>query len=441
MKISTLHRRKPARLVAAVSTVLVVGLMAAGCSSATAGADGASTTTTKGTTLTYYNDNPQDASKNQAYSDKIEKLTGYPVDYVASPSTDAFKTTVLSSIGTTKSGDLVKWWSGKALQGLAATGNLEDLTPVWDEAVKNGDISDDLRDAYSYKGKVYAMPTLASYWVAWYSKDIFKQAGIDAPPTTLAELDDDMAKIKAIGVTPMCTGQSEGWTSFVPFQMLLGEYSPDTYADLMENKAKFDDPKVKQALAEWKKWIDNGWTTAPDQKTFDCPAAMKAGKVAIQPLASWGNGLMKTAGLTPEEYGAFIPPSAVAGQAPAVFVEGGAIVVPKNAPHKDAALKVAASMVTTDYQQLPEAEQNDLTVNPKVVIYDPVLKDLAAQIEAQKPQQLIRYYEGLPPTLVTSTLSSLGGFMVTPDIQSLVSQLTDQAKQEWADWDKNPTIG
>ena len=127
------------------------------------------------------------------------------------------------------------------LQGLAATGQLQDLTKQWDDAVAAGEINDDLRPYYSYNGKVYAVPFVQSYWVTFYSKTAFEKAGIDAPPTTWSDLESDLGKLKGIG-EQYCTGQSEGWPSFVPFQTFVGAVSPDFYTKLTENKATFDDP-------------------------------------------------------------------------------------------------------------------------------------------------------------------------------------------------------
>lgn len=424
------------RAAAAVTAVALVGVALAACSSAAqAQKDGGTAA------LTMYNDNPQWKDGFVKAGQEIAKTTGYSLSPLSLPSTANYTQTVLSALPTNKSGDIIKWWSGKMLQGLAATGQLQDLTTQWDAAVKAGEINDALRPFYSYKGKVYAVPFVQSYWVTFYSKTAFQKAGIAAPPTTWTDLEADMAKLKTAGYQ-FCTGQSEGWPSFVPFQMFLGAESPSTYDELTQNKAKFDDAAVKTAMTTWKKWIDSGWMSPADTKTFDCPAAMKAGKIAMVPMGTWANGMFKTAGLTDSEYGAFLTPSMKDGQAPGLYLEGGAIAVPKNAPHKDGALKAIAAWMTAPVQKVWSGYIGDSSPNPNVTATDPVIQSVAQQVKDEKPTILNRYYESFPPKLVQSSISTLGGFMVDPStLDQTIAALNSQAKTEWAAWDSNPSIG
>ena len=73
------------------------------------------------------------------------------------------------------------------------------------------------------------------------------------------------------------------------------------------------------------------------------------------------------------------------GQAPGVFLEGGAIAVPKNAPHKAGALKAIAAWLTAPVQTVWSGYIGDSSPNPKVVATDPVIKSVAADVASQKP--------------------------------------------------------
>ena len=55
-------------------------------------------------------------------------------------------------------------------------------------------------------GKTYAVPFTFGIEGFWYNTDLFEQAGIDAPPTTLDELKDAVAKLKDAGITPIAVG-------------------------------------------------------------------------------------------------------------------------------------------------------------------------------------------------------------------------------------------
>jgi multiple sugar transport system substrate-binding protein len=60
-------------------------------------------------------------------------------------------------------------------------------------------IPQNLAQSGDYKGTQYGIPLLSSTSVLFYNTDLFAQAGIAGPPTTLAELQDDAHKITALG--------------------------------------------------------------------------------------------------------------------------------------------------------------------------------------------------------------------------------------------------
>lgn len=103
---------------------------------------------------------------------------------------------LLSSIAAGDAPDIfTEWWP--EIGSFAAKG---DLTPMnefftgqyknfksWEYpvAVQGG----------SYKNKVYAVPMSLNSWALYYNKALLSQAGIKKPPTTLAQLDSDQAKL------------------------------------------------------------------------------------------------------------------------------------------------------------------------------------------------------------------------------------------------------
>ncbi|WP_164743493.1 ABC transporter substrate-binding protein [Microbacterium sulfonylureivorans] len=434
MKFSSTSTARRRTVTIATAATLAVGLLA-GCSSGSGDADPESDT------VQWLTDAQDWTAKIEAVSPEIKDQTGVTVEPLTLPTTSNFIQTFLASLPTDKVSDVAKWTSGKYMQAAAATGDLEDLTPIWDAAVANGDLDDGLRPFFSHEGKVYGVPFTMSYWVMYYSKTLFEEAGISGPPTTWAELEDAAAKLKAIGAKT-CTGQADGWTPFIPFEMFVGAKSPEVYNELIENEVSFDDPQIEDAMSVWKEWIDNGWMTAPDQKFSDCPAGMKAGNVGMFPIGTWYNSSFEAAGLAEGDVGAFVVPSMEEGGSPAVFSEASAWVVPKNAPNKEAALKAVAAWLTEPVQRIWSENNPDTSINPKIKSTDPIIMSIVEQVEEQQATKLIRYYEALPPKLVTSTVNSLGGFMVDPgSLEKTLSDMSTQAPPAWEQWEKSPSVG
>lgn len=84
-----------------------------------------------------------------------------------------------------------------------------DITDKISDTVKK-QMSSSL-DSMSYDGKVYGVPVAAQPGGIWYSKDLFKQAGIDAEPTTFSELKTDVQKLRSAGIDPIALGGKDAW--------------------------------------------------------------------------------------------------------------------------------------------------------------------------------------------------------------------------------------
>ena len=175
------------------------------------------------------NDNPDWVDGFVAMGEVTAKTTGYTIKPLSLPDTVSYTQAALQSIGTNKSPDIVKWWSGKMLEALAASGNLEDLDAVWDEAVAAGNLDDALRPYYSYEGKAYGIPLGVSNSVHYYSKAAFEAAGITAAPQTFTEFEDDLQKLKDAGYTPLCLPAADAWPVIMPYQTIAAAIDPDFY--------------------------------------------------------------------------------------------------------------------------------------------------------------------------------------------------------------------
>ncbi|MGD6831777.1 ABC transporter substrate-binding protein [Sutcliffiella halmapala] len=60
-------------------------------------------------------------------------------------------------------------------------------------------------------GKLYGMPVNLEGYGFIYNKDLFEEAGITEPPTTISQLKDASEKLKAKGITPFSAGYGEWW--------------------------------------------------------------------------------------------------------------------------------------------------------------------------------------------------------------------------------------
>ncbi|MEU6126421.1 extracellular solute-binding protein [Streptomyces sp. NPDC047123] len=130
------------------------------------------------------------------------------------PSLESFEQIVKSSLRTSRTPDMLKYWSGYRLQDLARTGGITDLTRQWDAAAAKGWVDASLRDAFTYRHRVYGLPMNLAYWVFFHNPEVFREHRLRAPRTW----DEFLAvcgRLKKAGVTPL-HGTADGrWPSFI----------------------------------------------------------------------------------------------------------------------------------------------------------------------------------------------------------------------------------
>ncbi|MGV8851462.1 MAG: ABC transporter substrate-binding protein [Rhodoglobus sp.] len=352
------------------------------------------------------------------------------------PSTENYQQVIRSSLKTSSTTDLLKWWSGYRLQDLARSGGLANLDSAWDTAVENGWVNPETKSSFSYDGTVYGIPMYKSYWVIYYNKNVFAEVGI-TPPATWDEFMSNNEKIKAAGVAPMFATQEAGWTSFIWFEEILSKLDPEFYVKLMNGEASYTDAPAQEALEIWSDLYAKGYFTAPDVAWDNEPALFQEGAVAQVPMGTWRNGTFVANGMTEKDYGAYILPVIKEGVAPSVITESGVIAVAEKAPNKDEAIRTMSEWLNPDVQDVWVNSIKDTSANPNVVTNDPTLTSVTEQVAEIAPIELERYWEASPPALIETAVQHLGAFMVNPSKDNILPTLEKMqaiADTEWAKW-------
>ena len=118
----------------------------------------------------------------------------------------------------------------------------------------------------SVDGKWLGLPVKADIkTIIWYSPVAFKAGGYEVP-TTWAQLDALVEKMKADGKVPWSmgfeSGDATGWSGSDFIQdIMLVQQGPDFVNGLISGKVKYNDPGVKQAYQTYGKWaMDPAYT-------------------------------------------------------------------------------------------------------------------------------------------------------------------------------------
>ena len=239
--------------------------------------------------------------------------------------------------------------------------NANKVQPLTLTAADQQNVSATAVASESINGKVYAIPLDVQPEGIYYSKDLFAHAGITATPTTIPELEADVAKLKAVGVAPIAVGAKDAWpAAHWYYNFALRECSQATM-NAVGKTLKFTDPcwtKAGNDLAAFLKVkpFQAGFLTTAAQVGAGSSAGLVANhKAAMELMGAWDPGTIQT--LTPNQkplpdLGWFPFPAVPGGQGDPSGMMGGidGYSLSPNAPKE--AFKFLEFLVTTDQQKL-----------------------------------------------------------------------------------------
>lgn len=210
------------------------------------------------------------------------------------PTTDAFNQKIKLLIS---SGDLpdIVFNGGNNITELAAkSGKVADLTPYFDADPEWKALFDETSLEFNtVDGKIYGVPVSKEISYIYYNKELFQQAGIEAPETAYASWDEFFEacdKLKAAGITPvgMDTADS-GWLTNLWMSALIGTdgEAGNAWMNSMY-PTDFNTPEV-EAAAETIQRMFKEYTTADAVGGKYDPMATHFfnGEVAMFPNGPW----------------------------------------------------------------------------------------------------------------------------------------------------------
>ncbi|MCW2792600.1 MAG: transporter substrate-binding protein [Nocardioides sp.] len=129
-----------------------------------------------------------------------------------------------------------------------------------------------------YQGKRYGIPLDVHTIAMYYNKEHFSKAGIDAPPTDAASLEDACKKLQSSGVENPFWMPNQ-WPAHLMFLSLLWQFGGEPYAE-DGSAATYDDDAGVQALGWMREQVDKGYS--PDNVDIDAQyTAFKNGQNSI----------------------------------------------------------------------------------------------------------------------------------------------------------------
>ena len=398
---------------------------------------GSAIAATSSTTLNFYHDKKGWDSRFLAVSTALNdgaKIKLKPSTYA---DTTIYQNTLNQAAKTGKGPDLLTWWSGYRMVDGAKNGIFADITDVWTDAIKAGDVSADLQKQFQVGKKTYGIPNGVSFWPMFYNKKVFAANNLTVPKTW-AEFINICDTLKAKGITPLTASVDGAWPAFIWFEQLLISQDPKLYLDLTSNKIKYTDPKVKAVLQIWKDMIDKGYFTPGDTSFFGEAAVALMNKGTMIPVGTWNNSAFSVTGglVGGKDYDSFVIPNInPALKTQSIIVEAGAIGALAKGKNLAKAKVALREWLKFPAQAMWADVSGDGVPNPKVPVADPVIKSLSKYVAANKVNQIQRYWESGPVPLIENGCSILSAFMLgNKTVDQTATEMAALAAKEWKAW-------
>ena len=326
---------------------------------------------------------------------------------------EQFTTKIPLALQSNDPPDIYQQWGGGQLATQVKSGKVADITRLVAPWIKElgGSVK-----GWQVGGRQYGIPYDLHVVGFWYRKDLFAKAGIDGAPRTLAELNADVAKLKAAGIAPISIGSKDRWPDAFWWEyFVLREVPPATLAKAMETE-DFSAPSFLKAGDDLKAFLatspfQDGFLGTPAQQGAGSSAGLVAnGQAAMELQGDWETSVMAALSTDPDlksKLGWFPFPAINGGGGDQTAMLGGGdgfSVTTRNAAAGADFLKFISS--TGVQTRLVKAGVASIPANPaaKSAITDPNVKDISSYVG--KASFVQTYFDIALPTDAGQALDS-----------------------------------
>jgi raffinose/stachyose/melibiose transport system substrate-binding protein len=365
-------------------------------------------------TLTWWHNGAQDPGKSvwQGIADDFHKAHPNVSFKVEPTQNEALKTKISVALQSNNPPGIFQQWGGGALATQVQSGKLLDIssqTSSWIGELGNA------AAGWQVDGKQYGVPYDLHVVGFWYRKDLFAQAGVTAPPTTMDELNAAVTKLKAAKITPIAIGSKDKWPDAFWWEYFaLRECALDTVKSTMKD-LKMTDPCWVKAGEDLKAFLgttpfQNAFLGTPAQQGAGSSAGLVAnGKAAMELQGDWELPTMIPL-TTDKQYatklGWFAFPAVTGGKGTAGVALGGGDGFSCSVKAGAACADFLKYMASTEVQtKLVQTNTATLPSNPAAIsaIADPSLKTVQQYLKDSPFIQT--YFDQALPTSVGSALN------------------------------------
>jgi glucose/mannose transport system substrate-binding protein len=234
--------------------------------------------------------------------------------------------------------DVWQTFPGAALRAYADQGEIADVSDLYRQGGLAEALPAAIRDGLTVDGRQYGVPTSAHRGnMLFYNKELLARAGVAEPgagyalPTFL----DDLAALDRAGVTPLCLGAKDPFTTSALFEnTLLSVVGVDGWQRIAADRFDWGSGAVDDVLARFGQILDRADPQAAAQSWDAATAKLAKGGCAFETLNDSAFGELVDAGAVEGRTFGAVPYPGTAGTYVAVvdtFVRARSAQDPANA--------------------------------------------------------------------------------------------------------------
>jgi raffinose/stachyose/melibiose transport system substrate-binding protein len=232
------------------------------------------------------------------------------INDVAQPGTNYFQ--LLQSSAISGNGpDLAVMWTGVYdLQYSSLLVNLKGKIPAADLSKMEG-LQWEAPNFDTSLG-TYVMPLETQFYIGFYNKKLFKEAGITSVPTDWSQLFADCKLLKAKGIEPLIYGNGGQpiSTEFYPWYdmsyLMIGAHPLASWKDLYDGTIPWTSPANVAQLQKWAELEKDGYTNTDVLTNTTDIQQFEKGKAAMLIDGTWDTAQYTSA--MGNNVAAFVPP-------------------------------------------------------------------------------------------------------------------------------------
>jgi len=352
---------------------------------------------------------------------------------------EAFKTKLTTVLQSGDPPDIFQSWGGGGFNQQVEAGLLKDITAdldadsAWKDSFAPGALG-----VYSYQGKNYGVPWDMGMVGFWYNKDLFAQAGIDAPPATWTEFLEDIQSLKDAGITPISIGEGDKWPGMHFWNYLATRLcGQEKFEAAMARTGSFTDPCFVEAGVKLQELV----ALEPFQDGFlgathdEMQATFGNGQAAMELSGQWAPSTQKANAADQEgvkNLGLFGFPEVEGGAGAGTDVVGGGngFAIGKNAEPE--AVDFVKYLTSVENQTIIAANGSGIPVvkGAETGLTDPNMLQVQQTFAAADYFQL--YYDQFLPPATGSVLNDAVQKLFSGDAtpEEMAQELEDSAAEE-----------